>query len=220
MRLISKFHDYYDGALKAFYSEDPVYIRKSEDVILISNAGGSIFKKEPTCTLYDNIYRGLCREDDYDRIIVGFCGKIYYMIKKISDRTPDAMDDKWINVDYAKFMECHNAYYRYLFSGLVVMPDVSNMKAITEDMFVTLDAPIYAMRYDVHGSVVAEKNPELKRLGFASVIDPYTAVQELQMFIGNQLAHDGHPEMPVGSDKVIAESKGFDKYSFRKPKQR
>ena len=60
-------------------------------------------------------------------------------------------------------------------------------------------------------------NPRLAEFNFVSVIDPYSATQELSMFIGNDLARDIQPVMPVGSDKVIAESKGFDKWSFRKP---
>ena len=36
------------------------------------------------------------------------------------------------------------------------------------------------------------------------------------MYIENVLTNNNTPEMPVGSDKVIAESKGYDKWSFRK----
>lgn len=59
------------------------------------------------------------------------------------------------------------------------------------------------------------KNPILKDFEFGKLVDPYTAVQEIEMYLG-RLATNNTPPMPVGSDKVIAESKGFDKYSFRK----
>lgn len=59
------------------------------------------------------------------------------------------------------------------------------------------------------------KNPILKDFDFGKLIDPYTASQEIEMYLG-RLATNNTPPMPVGSDKVIAESKGFDKYSFRK----
>lgn len=58
------------------------------------------------------------------------------------------------------------------------------------------------------------KNPILKDFDFGKLVDPYTAVQELEMYIG-RLATNETPQMPVGSDKVIAESKGYDKWSFR-----
>jgi hypothetical protein len=59
------------------------------------------------------------------------------------------------------------------------------------------------------------KNPILKDFDFGKLVDPYTASQEIEMYLG-RLATNNTPPMPVGSDKVIAESKGFDKYSFRK----
>jgi hypothetical protein len=60
------------------------------------------------------------------------------------------------------------------------------------------------------------KNPILEKFCFHRLIDPYTAIQEIEMYIG-RIAINNTPPMPVGSDKVIAESKGFDKWSFRKP---
>lgn len=59
------------------------------------------------------------------------------------------------------------------------------------------------------------KNPILKELDFSKIVDPYTATQEIEMYLG-RLATNNTPPMPVGSDKVIAASKGFDEWSFRK----
>ena len=58
-------------------------------------------------------------------------------------------------------------------------------------------------------------NPILSQLGFVKVVDPYTACQEIEMYLG-RLAHPEDPAMPVGNDKTIAESKGYDRWSFRK----
>ena len=60
-------------------------------------------------------------------------------------------------------------------------------------------------------------NPHLGDIGFQKVMNPWQAMQEIHMFLGNELVQDKQPIMPVGSDKIIAESKGFDKWSFRKP---
>lgn len=59
------------------------------------------------------------------------------------------------------------------------------------------------------------KNPILADFGMQKLFDPYTAMQEIEMFLG-RLSINETPQMPVGSDKVIAESKGFDEWSFRK----
>jgi hypothetical protein len=60
------------------------------------------------------------------------------------------------------------------------------------------------------------KNPKLSDFKLERLFDPYTTIQEIEMYIG-RIAVNNTPPMPVGSDKVIAESKGFDKYSFRTP---
>ena len=55
---------------------------------------------------------------------------------------------------------------------------------------------------------------------FVTQLDPYTAMQELEMFIGNVLTNNTTPTMPVGTDDQIRDSKGFDKWSFRKMKEK
>jgi len=61
-----------------------------------------------------------------------------------------------------------------------------------------------------------EINPRLNKLNFQSVVDPYTAFQEIEMFVGSQLAVQRDPEVHV-SDEIKAESHGFNKWSFRRP---
>jgi len=61
-------------------------------------------------------------------------------------------------------------------------------------------------------------NPFLKNLDFFRVMDSFTAMQEIHMYLNGTLSSQVDPVMPVGSDEVLAASKGFDKYSFRKPK--
>jgi hypothetical protein len=58
--------------------------------------------------------------------------------------------------------------------------------------------------------------PELKKLNFQTVKDPYTAMQELSMFIGGVIPRQA-PEMVNISDKDRIAQHGFDKFSFRHP---
>lgn len=57
-------------------------------------------------------------------------------------------------------------------------------------------------------------NATLSEIDFIRVIDPYTAFQEIQMFLGGM----AQPEKPIPAipDEVMAEIKGFDRFSFRK----
>lgn len=59
-------------------------------------------------------------------------------------------------------------------------------------------------------------NERLNQFSFAKMVDPFTAFQELSMFIGNNLANVEDPDDLVMTDEQRAATKGFDKWSFRK----
>ena len=61
-------------------------------------------------------------------------------------------------------------------------------------------------------------NPRLKDLTFYRVIDTQSAYQELSMWMGSLAAPQ--EVIPKISDVIMAEAKGFDKYSFRKDPRR
>jgi len=54
----------------------------------------------------------------------------------------------------------------------------------------------------------------LKRFGFASVVDPWQAYQQIDMWLGSQLARD-EDNMVRLDDKELIQKHGFDKTSFR-----
>ena len=57
-------------------------------------------------------------------------------------------------------------------------------------------------------------NASLKDYEFFRVVEPYTAFQEIQMFMSNlAVPLKPIPEIP---DKIMVDIKGFDKWSFRK----
>lgn len=65
-----------------------------------------------------------------------------------------------------------------------------------------------------HSRFIIEHHPNLKKLGFAQVVDPFTAFQEISMFLGN-IPRD--PNMMVTlTDKEELVKKGFDNMSFKK----
>ncbi len=81
---------------------------------------------------------------------------------------------------------------------------------IGDDFFKEMDCPI--MQLDNNGYFT--KNPNLGKIKFQQVIDPYTAFQEIEMYLGNNLAKQMDPDVKM-SDEVKAEIHGFDKWSFR-----
>jgi hypothetical protein len=59
----------------------------------------------------------------------------------------------------------------------------------------------------------------LKQLGFAKALDPYTAFQELSMWIGGVLGGTSPEIVTIKDDKVLIEGHGFDnRISFRGPR--
>ena len=59
-------------------------------------------------------------------------------------------------------------------------------------------------------------NPCLKELGFQKIVDPYTAFQEIDMYLGNNMADQFDPTLGR-TDNEIRDSHGMDKWSFRNP---
>lgn len=57
------------------------------------------------------------------------------------------------------------------------------------------------------------KDPVLQDIGFPSVMDPFTAFQELTMWLGAQ----ARPEKDLVeiSDEIMRDEKGFDEWSFK-----
>jgi len=84
-----------------------------------------------------------------------------------------------------------------------------------DDVFRYFNAPIIVY-YEFGLKTRVVINERLNKLDFARVVDPYTAFQELSMFIGNNLASVEDPDKLVMTDVQRAATKGFDKWSFRK----
>ena len=59
-------------------------------------------------------------------------------------------------------------------------------------------------------------NAPLSGVEFYKVLDPYTAFQELDMFIGGIMSREENPMAGI-SDEDLRDKKGFDKMSFKTP---
>lgn len=219
MKVIRSFQDYYDGALSDFAVEQvPLYIRKSE---YIKNDITKAFIKAIEFPRYD-IY-GIPKETPQNRMfyrgreeiyyaIVGFCGKIYpvYIQWDSDNKTPKCA--------FASQEDVMNAFDRVTFetwwhkaNSFEIINEFAK-KPVWKEMFLKLNTPVFVFTHK-NGFQI---NPVMKDYAMQKIMHPYMVAQELEMFLNNDLCVNNTPPMPVGDDKVIAESKGFDKYSFRK----
>lgn len=62
-------------------------------------------------------------------------------------------------------------------------------------------------------------NPILSEMNFQKYMDSYTTYQEIDMFIGNVLVNDNDKMIKLKDEDRLYKA-GFDKYSFRKEKQK
>jgi hypothetical protein len=71
---------------------------------------------------------------------------------------------------------------------------------------------------DIRNKFQVILNPRLNQYNFQSQVDPFTAYQELSMYLGNTLLDTSNMEPRPITDKDRAETKGFNEWSFRRHK--
>jgi len=229
MKVIRSYNDYYDGVLSNFAQEQvPFYNRKA---IKIDDLEYNELRRDlpdiqgVTVVPYKDDMAHISKyrfnnQIDLSTAVIGFCGKLYIVfysttiggddgIPVISYPTTEILNDSFAIVKRSYYL---NEYK--------IKIDKSNVQLIIDrwinekillDLFIKYKVPSFA--YTNKGLTL---NPCLKDFNIQKVIHPYTVVQELEMFLNNDLCDTVTPPMPVGNDVVIAQSKGYDKWSFRK----
>lgn len=85
------------------------------------------------------------------------------------------------------------------------------------NMFIQYHTPVFAWEFRKNDyDITLKVNPVLTEYEFIKHIDPYTAFQEISMYLGGVLGV-GQPEMVTVSDEHKALKHGMDKTSFRTP---
>lgn len=235
MRIYSKFHDYYDIGL-AYGVDDIVYVRKTDEikdfkVPDIQKVVGEKRGWRGAYTIYNNWWRNSVMRTS-ELFFVGFCGKLYpayeigwgeynydaYSKTEIvySIEALDKLLDKYPAVKKAIAGDGSKSKrygYNSTYESIVKLFNEFHHGNIN-DVFFELKTPsFYWKAKDANKLVI---NPVLKDLKFQRMVDPYTAYQEISMFIGGVLGM-GEPETIDISDLDLIEQKGFDKkWSFRK----
>jgi hypothetical protein len=118
---------------------------------------------------------------------------------------------------------------------VVVYNNWRDEKMTLDEWFTPYDTPDVLRNYMIANkiSILVEMPPKyqhepkefqvnpytLKQLGFAKALDPYTAFQELSMWIGGVLGGTSPEIVTIKDDKTLIEGHGFDnRFSFRGPR--
>lgn len=188
-----------------------------------------------------------CRKYDDFTMVVGFCGKMYAVIVQIEIEGESEFPSKTQNIvknsflNYSEFMRAKYSlhpdvlFFDY-FAYLKSLPFTSdgfkqwsnkyqNYKGI-DDLFVELNSPVFIVHPKEKHFVFNSKmnltvNPCMSDLKLQRVFHPFTAYQDIDVYLGNELAVCENANINR-SDELIRDSKGFDNWSFRQkgPKSR
>ncbi len=226
MRIISDFRDYYDCVQGLGQDQETMYLRKRVEEKL------GIF---PFPIFW-------CHTSNRDPVgfrvaIIGFCGKIYpalevtydwtkpsvvcYSVAEVDDVVGRHCRDKEIQSYRWKYQRRKRSQWKMYLSWPNRQRRTEVVKffdacAEVQDSYQRFfrDGPIFVARYDRTNDMSITYNERLEPLGFVRMFDPYTAFQEIYMFMCN-LAVPQKP-IPKVSDADMVTAKGFNKWSFRK----
>lgn len=231
MRIISKFHDYYDSVQKYGQDKNVIYLRNHQEMSV-----QDIKRMFPG--KYDNLF-DIKTYEYYNRDVkirfqlLFFCGVIYpvltleryrfningsdytnFHIFKLEEVIPileNEFDEK-ILTNFKK------NYFFDSFSEEKVK-EIFSLKLKESDLNVDLKCPIILT--DAHGIMCKNLilNPTLKPIAFYKEMETGLTFQKIESFMSGVLTSNQIPHVKV-NEKVRLEKRGFDsKLSFRKAKE-
>lgn len=219
MLLISKFNDYYDTCIGYGVDKSIVFKRKEENTVV------DIY---PYFKELRSIYSDKINWGDYGCVL--FCGKIYpfYKLSPITDKTEYIFDTDKIKNNNVGEIDFRFSSYIYrkktydekvkiLIDKIINRFDLIRSEQNILDLHHHYQSPILLLEnkpFSGHRTKITI-NPCLKDIGFASVVDPYTAFQEISMFISGVLGNKEKETVEI-DDLHMRDAKGFDKMSFKK----
>jgi hypothetical protein len=240
VRIISKFRDYYDGVQRQGFDRDLVYVRKEEDshVIVIPNLPYNFWLGEQELR---NAEGNILGTMEWRFCPVVFCGKFYPRFKAWRNGSVDYY--RGVTPLIERFADTAKEARAMVRDALGAVKPVQKYRRLPDERVeVLLDAlqrrdwgkdhqqakaPLLSLRpwnekdpgysrfqYDTR--LMVTTNPNLEDSGFQAIVDPFTAYQEIAMYMGGVLATSGNPMVTL-SDKERIAKQGFDKWSFRKP---
>jgi hypothetical protein len=199
-------------------------LRGKSNSIPVEKAGGSLLVRhlelKPQIT-YDTYGIRI------SNVAVAFCGKVYRGVLGV--KFPDKPEGIWsadrlrafVTQEKKRSVEVHHNW--------------RDQKMTLEEYFTPFEASDSLWNYMIANkvSILVEEEPEyhyeekeflvnpftLRKIGFQKALDPYTAFQELSMWIGGVLGGTSPETVTIKDDRVLIENHGFDnRFSFRGPR--
>jgi hypothetical protein len=235
MRIISKFHDYYDRAMAAGQDMTVTYSRVVAQ-IPFPEPVKNLIKAE-----HDSRQQHTAKGNfDIEFFMIAFCGKIYRGIKvrheiRIVGQQLPTMTDSFF-YEFERFQE-YTTKFEINFSDrrnwwlktsfMEIVRNYLSEQGTTEVEKYLISKNIIILSvarkednernpyYSRFTTPACIENDHLGKFEFYKMIDAFTTYQEIDMYISGTLPQQN--AMPINiSDKDRAVQHGFDKWSFRK----
>lgn len=241
MLIISKTRDYYDGVARQGVDKSIVYKRLEvvhEDALLLQRYGS--FEFENTYT-----HRGVQVYEKGRKHIILFCGQLYnYYTAEYTTYNNDLEKTKNVTKIVVPTYDKVKEYARNYFgapnpkrwhswnSGVGKIGLVEEINRLDFDaMHRQYESPVLSIvnapanRNHVKGYAPYDRqwfdvvaNPNLGEAHFVNFVDPYSAHQEIAMYLSGVMGV-GEAEIVTLTDKDKIAKHGMDKWSFRKMPQ-
>jgi len=240
MRIISKFHDYYDNI--GYHSEYPVWVRKTQEYYL----DGSIpdlsfdeqaFLKDMSYSMVDIDKRYIPFHFITQSYTVSVCGDLYTIltitetkngkdvtkaftdIEKFVDTVTDDKEIKDLILGKKRCFFMSDRYYIHRPDSVKEFHRKFGNRDILDKIHINLDSPIFMVNHSRNGFYRQKGgelivNPNMRNIGLHHIIDVYTMHQKIDMYLGNTLVKD--KEAPEFSDELKRDAHGMDNWSFKK----
>lgn len=214
MIIKSDFKDYYDKGMGFDNEPNPMWIRKEEALPEMPDSVKNLVEDAPkSYECYDAVY-----------YIIGFCGRFYLSVetdvdefwKKIISQAPHYRRKI---LEETRDQKQKSGFRRAPFNQFCIDKFKEHLESFYRpDIFRELGVPTFVIKVESLGyrlNHCLTKNHKLHSIGFAKIKDPYLAFQEIDMFLSNEMATQPDP-VPVRTEELIRDSKGFDNQSFKK----
>jgi hypothetical protein len=236
MRIISDFHDYYDAAQSMGQDRTLIYQRQKR----------KIWSEEEKT----NLKLPLRLQDRgwhlirFYNLFVGFCGQLYplveiqrneqerytkhcYSIEQVDAWIVEHCSLKEQDIYKGKpYYEKHAVRRNWPVDGhrsefIKYFDNCQAQEQFVGPILEKYNVPLFIAENQWHNykqETLITLNGSLKEVEFYRVFDTYRTYQEISMYLGNFV--QPRKPIPAISDEIMAEAKGFDRFSFRKEKKR
>lgn len=236
MRIISKFHDYYDCICRYGIDKSVVFVREQKTVecpdciagvgplpdnLLGEWIGGIIRRATPFYIFFcGQVIRGVRIEHENSGYFILHARTFLYT----SEQVEKHMRDKWGKVFTQSDRDLVLSWLEDSVPGhgRVYIPYALNFRNnVLYDYALRQGVPYFLVSCFTHdeGDRYYQRVtllPNLKDLSFMKAMTPQDAFSKIQSFITSDLVKERVMKIDPVSDKVKVESHGFDKWSFRR----